>query len=89
MKLIIGNRAYSSWSFRGWLAMRMTGATFREVLFHLGDPASREKIRAVSPGGLRLGPGRMTRNAPAMITSATKTRPERWARVILAPSLFR
>jgi len=49
--LYIGNKNYSSWSFRGWLAMRMTGAPFREVLFHLGDPASREKIRAVSPGG--------------------------------------
>jgi glutathione S-transferase len=31
--------------------MRMTGAPFREVLFNLGDPASREKIRAMSPGG--------------------------------------
>ena len=29
----------------------MTKAPFREVLFHLGDPANREKIRAVSPGG--------------------------------------
>ena len=51
LTLYIGNKNYSSWSFRGWLAMRMTGAPFREVLFHLGDPASREKIRAVSPGG--------------------------------------
>ena len=49
--LYIGNKNYSSWSFRGWLAMRMTGAPFREVQFHLSDPASREKIRAVSPGG--------------------------------------
>ena len=49
--LYIGNKNYSSWSFRGWLAMRMTQAPFREVLFHLGDPASREKIRRVSPGG--------------------------------------
>jgi glutathione S-transferase len=51
LTLYIGNKNYSSWSFRGWLAMRMAGAPFREVLFHLGDPASREKIRAVSPGG--------------------------------------
>ena len=49
--LYIGNKNYSSWSCRGWLAMKMAGAPFREVLFHLGDPASREKIRAVSPGG--------------------------------------
>src|SRR5688572_13861311 len=49
--LYLGNKNYSSWSFRGWLAMRMTGAPFREVIFHLGDPATREKIRAKSPGG--------------------------------------
>jgi glutathione S-transferase len=51
LTLYIGNKNYSSWSFRGWLALRMTGRPFREVLFHLGDPASRGKIRAVSPGG--------------------------------------
>ena len=51
LTLYIGNKNYSSWSFRGWLAMRMTGAPFREVLFHLGDPASRAEIRKVSPGG--------------------------------------
>lgn len=49
--LHIGNKNYSSWSFRGWLAMRMTGAPFQEVLHHLGDPASRVEIRAASPGG--------------------------------------
>ena len=49
--LHIGNKNYSSWSFRGWLAMRMTGAPFQEVLHHLGDPSSRKEIRAASPGG--------------------------------------
>ena len=51
LTLYIGNRNYSSWSFRAWLALKRTGAPFREVLFHLGDPSSREQIRRVSPGG--------------------------------------
>ncbi len=31
MKLFIGNKAYSSWSLRGWLAMRHSGLAFEEV----------------------------------------------------------
>ena len=32
MKLIIGNRAYSSWSFRGWLACKQSGLEFEELV---------------------------------------------------------
>ena len=32
VKLIIGNRAYSSWSMRGWLACRQSGEEFEEYL---------------------------------------------------------
>ncbi|RED15334.1 glutathione S-transferase family protein [Parasphingopyxis lamellibrachiae] len=31
MKLIIGNKAYSSWSMRGWLALKQSGISFEEV----------------------------------------------------------
>lgn len=31
MKLIIGNRNYSSWSLRGWLAARQSGLSFEEI----------------------------------------------------------
>jgi glutathione S-transferase len=37
MKLIIGNRAYSSWSMRGWLACKQSGAPFEELLVPLFD----------------------------------------------------
>lgn len=38
LKLIIGNKAYSSWSMRGWLAVKHSGLAFEEVLFPLyGD----------------------------------------------------
>ena len=32
LKLIIGNRAYSSWSMRGWLAVRQSGLEFEELV---------------------------------------------------------
>jgi glutathione S-transferase len=32
MKLVIGNRAYSSWSFRGWLACKQSGEEFEELI---------------------------------------------------------
>jgi glutathione S-transferase len=37
MKLFIGNKAYSSWSMRGWLAVRQSGLPFEEVAVPLYD----------------------------------------------------
>lgn len=39
MKLIIGNKAYSSWSMRGWLAVRQSGLPFEEIVVPLYDEA--------------------------------------------------
>jgi len=37
LKLIIGNRAYSSWSMRGWLALKQSGDEFEEFVVPLFD----------------------------------------------------
>jgi glutathione S-transferase len=37
LKLIIGNRAYSSWSMRGWLAARQSGEEFEELVVPMFD----------------------------------------------------
>lgn len=37
MKLIIGNKAYSSWSLRGWLAAKQSGLPFEELVVPLYD----------------------------------------------------
>ena len=37
LKLIIGNRAYSSWSFRGWLACKQSGDEFQELVVPMFD----------------------------------------------------
>src|SRR3982750_2719216 len=37
LKLIIGNKAYSSWSLRGWLACKQSGLPFEEAVVPLYD----------------------------------------------------
>ncbi|MGN8000790.1 glutathione S-transferase family protein [Sphingomonas sp. 22176] len=37
MKLIIGNKAYSSWSLRGWLACKLSGLPFDETVVPMYD----------------------------------------------------
>ena len=46
-----GNKNYSSWSMRGWLALEMSGADYELVAFHLGESDVRERIRKISPTG--------------------------------------
>ena len=53
LKLIIGNKAYSSWSLRGWLAAKQSGLKFDEVVVPLYD-AEWDHRRAgdeFAPGG--------------------------------------
>src|SRR5215510_3403235 len=35
MKLIIGNKNYSSWSLRGWLAVKQSGLQFEEITVNI------------------------------------------------------
>ena len=37
LKLIIGNKAYSSWSLRGWLAVKQSGLPFEEIIVPMFD----------------------------------------------------
>jgi len=52
MHLYIGNKVYSSWSLRPWLAMRAFGVPFEETLIPFTDPAFKEKAQALSGAGL-------------------------------------
>lgn len=51
LKLIIGNKVYSSWSLRGWLAMKQSGLPFEEVVVSLYDAAweSRKREADLAP----------------------------------------
>lgn len=50
--LVIGNKNYSSWSLRPWLAMRRAGLAFDEVKVELRAPGRRERLLAQSPSGM-------------------------------------
>jgi glutathione S-transferase len=49
--LHVGNKNYSSWSLRPWLAMRQSGIPFREELHQIEGDGPRRRIRELSPGG--------------------------------------
>ena len=49
LSLVIGNKNYSSWSLRPWLALRNAGIRFGERLIPLSDENWRAAIAAVSP----------------------------------------
>jgi glutathione S-transferase len=51
LTLVIGNKNYSSWSLRPWIAMKAAGIPFKEVLIPLYLPGSREEILKHSPAG--------------------------------------
>src|SRR5262245_11701572 len=49
LTLYIGNKNYSSWSLRAWLALKHAGARFEEVLVPLRQAESPELLRRHSP----------------------------------------
>ena len=50
-KLVIGNKAYSSWSLRPWLVMKHAGVAFDEVRIPLYQDGHRARIGQYSPAG--------------------------------------
>lgn len=51
LTLVIGNKNYSSWSFRPWIAMKAAGIPFEERVIPLYEPGSREQVLRYSPAG--------------------------------------
>ncbi len=49
--IVLGNKAYSSWSLRGWLLVKRSGAAFEEVVVPLDRPGFKAEILAHSPSG--------------------------------------
>ena len=49
LTLVIGNKNYSSWSLRAWLALEMTGAPFEEIVIPLDREDTAAAIAAQSP----------------------------------------
>ena len=51
LTLVIGNKNYSSWSLRAWIAMTAAGISFEEVFVPLSRPDTKERIKKHSPAG--------------------------------------
>src|SRR5271154_2344394 len=51
LHLIIGNKNYSSWSFRPWLAMKAAGIAFEETVISLEAKDFKDRVKAMSGAG--------------------------------------
>ena len=51
MKLIIGNKNYSSWSLRAWLTLAQADIAFEEIKIRLFVPGYKDEIARYSPAG--------------------------------------
>jgi glutathione S-transferase len=51
MKLVIGDYNYSSWSMRGWLAAKASGAAFETIVVALREADTAAQIARYSPSG--------------------------------------
>ena len=51
MKIVVGNKNYSSWSLRPWLTAKVLGIPFDEVFMPFSGPNWQEKYRLLSPTG--------------------------------------
>jgi glutathione S-transferase len=51
LHLIIGNKNYSSWSFRPWLGMKATGIAFEETVISLEAKDFKSRVQAISGAG--------------------------------------
>jgi len=51
MKLLIGNRNYSTWSLRPWLVLKHFGIAFEDEVLQLAGEGWRENLAARSPTG--------------------------------------
>lgn len=51
MRLVIGNKNYSSWSLRPWLLMRHAGIAFEEIRLSFNAPTFKRDALAFSPSG--------------------------------------
>lgn len=90
--LVIGNKNYSSWSMRPWLALRHLGVGFEEVRIPLYVEGSREKILGYSPAGrvpVYIEDGVTVWDSIAILEYLAERRPALWPEDARARALAR
>jgi glutathione S-transferase len=79
--LVIGNRNYSSWSLRPWLALRVAGISFEEVRIPLYVPGSKQQILRHTPAGkvpVLVAPEVTVWESLAILEYLAERHPEAW-----------
>src|SRR5205085_11832048 len=51
LTIVVGNKKYSSWSLRGWLALKLANVPYEEIVVPLDMPDTAQQIRKYSPSG--------------------------------------
>jgi len=51
LTLVIGNKNYSSWSLRPWIAMKVAGIPFEERLIPIWTPEFKQQLAVFTPAG--------------------------------------
>ncbi len=91
-QLIIGNKNYSSWSLRAWLALVKTGLPFEEIVVPLSVPDTRQQLLSLSPAGkvpaMREG-GVVIWDSLAIIERLAEAAPALWPKDGLARAIAR
>jgi glutathione S-transferase len=79
--LVIGTKAWSSWSLRPWLLMRQAGIAFEEIEIALRQPETQARIAEHSPSGkvplLKLGGGFIIWDSLAVAEFLAENHPEK------------
>jgi len=81
MILVIGNKNYSSWSLRPWIAMKVLGIEFREKRIPLYGPGAKEAILLESPAGkvpILVDGGVRVWDSLAILEYLAETYPRMW-----------
>jgi glutathione S-transferase len=51
LKLVLANKAYSSWSLRPWILLGHFKIPFEEVVVEMDQPDTRKRMLAYAPTG--------------------------------------
>lgn len=81
LTIVIGNKNYSSWSLRGWLAVKHTGLPFDEIKIDLYTPGAKDEIRSHSPAGfvpILKDSGTLVWDSLAIIDYCARLAPEKY-----------
>ena len=83
LTLVIGNKNYSSWSLRPWLALKQAGIAFHEAAVDLYAPDSKALILKHSPSGkvpALIDAGLTVWDSMAICEYAAEIEPSLWPR---------